>query len=363
MQFGTFFRTVCNEFSVYFLKNIIQVHSWNTVTPFAPVRVSLFFFFFKWGVVKTRLSLTHHVDVQRRIAWTGARMICTNREKSPVFESSQWSRQVLSGPLAHPPVWGARRPELVQPAGADWRSLRVHAASNGQFIFSVLSLLYHDLWPPWDSISMSISIGNFKSKHRSRARSRSSFCQDVCGIRSESFSINSLCRFFLLFVCFGHDSHQHNARHSRFCDDPSVAENVLGSCSGPHRVSVIKFWISARICNVANPWKFFPLERLSPSVRSRDFHWFFRCTILSRRIHKLSQLTTELLYQSRLSFAKFVARRSGIFLEFLSVRWPTSWLHRTIVSLLLVTDSWLNVNLSSSILSSGLRSSCCLKFE
>ena len=38
--------------------------------------------------------------------------------------NSQWSRQVPSGPLVHPPVWGARMPELVQPAGADWRSLR-----------------------------------------------------------------------------------------------------------------------------------------------------------------------------------------------------------------------------------------------
>ena len=47
---------------------------------------------------------------------------------------SQWPRQVPSGPPAHPPVWGARRPELVQPAGATvalHEHSEVHAALNG----------------------------------------------------------------------------------------------------------------------------------------------------------------------------------------------------------------------------------------
>ena len=47
---------------------------------------------------------------------------------------SQWPRQVPSGPPAHPPVWGARRPELVQPAGATvalHEHSEVYAALNG----------------------------------------------------------------------------------------------------------------------------------------------------------------------------------------------------------------------------------------
>ena len=47
---------------------------------------------------------------------------------------SQWPRQVQWGPPAHPPVWGARRPELVQPAGATaalHEHSEVHAALNG----------------------------------------------------------------------------------------------------------------------------------------------------------------------------------------------------------------------------------------
>ena len=49
---------------------------------------------------------------------------------------SQWPRQVPSGPPAHPPVWGARRPELVQPAGA---TVALHEHSE------VLSLLDRNL--------------------------------------------------------------------------------------------------------------------------------------------------------------------------------------------------------------------------
>ena len=73
---------------------------------------------------------------ERRIAWTGARMTCTNR----VFLSSgisQWPRQVPSGPPAPPPVWGARRSELAQPAGATvglHEHSEVHAATDGQFL-------------------------------------------------------------------------------------------------------------------------------------------------------------------------------------------------------------------------------------
>ena len=76
--------------------------------------------------------------IQRRVAWTGARMTC-NEARNVVFfflssGISQWPRQVPSGPLAHPRVWGARRPVLVQPAGATvalHEHSEVHAALNG----------------------------------------------------------------------------------------------------------------------------------------------------------------------------------------------------------------------------------------
>ena len=75
--------------------------------------------------------------IQRRVAWTGARMTCNEARNVVFFLSSgisQWPRQVPSGPLAHPPVWGARRPVLVQPAGATvalHEHSEVHAALNG----------------------------------------------------------------------------------------------------------------------------------------------------------------------------------------------------------------------------------------
>ena len=54
------------------------------------------------------------------------------------FLCEQWYQPVATtgatGPPAHPPVWGARRPELVQPAGATvalHEHSEVHAALNG----------------------------------------------------------------------------------------------------------------------------------------------------------------------------------------------------------------------------------------
>ena len=55
---------------------------------------------------------------------------------------SQWATTGAIGPPAHPPMWGARRPELVQPAGATvalHEHSEVHAALNGYF-FCLLSL-------------------------------------------------------------------------------------------------------------------------------------------------------------------------------------------------------------------------------
>ena len=59
------------------------------------------------------------------------------------------------------------------------------------------------------------------------------------------------------------------------------------------------------------------------------------CTILIRRIHRLSLLTVELLGRStKSSFSKNIdANRPRIFLGFLSDPWPTSLSHRQIVSL------------------------------
>ena len=46
------------------------------------------------------------------------------------------------------------------------------------------------------------------------------------------------------------------------------------NCSGPHFISVIMFWMSARICNVVNPVKFVHSNSIgSPSIRSNSRHW------------------------------------------------------------------------------------------
>ena len=46
------------------------------------------------------------------------------------------------------------------------------------------------------------------------------------------------------------------------------------NCSGSHCITVIIFWISARICNAVNPGKFFHSNSLgSPSIRSNFQPW------------------------------------------------------------------------------------------
>ena len=64
-------------------------------------------------------------------------MTCTNREMLSIFflssGISQWSQQVPSGLPAHPPVWGARRPELVQPAGATV-ALHEHSEVHAEWV-------------------------------------------------------------------------------------------------------------------------------------------------------------------------------------------------------------------------------------
>ena len=88
-----------------------------------------------------------------------------------------------------------------------------------------------------------------------------------------------------------------------------------GKCSGSHDISVIMFWISARICNVVNPGKLVHSNSIgSPSIRSNSRHWdeftnhsifsfqalvgsYSSCpyTTLSRRIHRFLLWKTDKL--------------------------------------------------------------------
>ena len=65
------------------------------------------------------------------------------------FCSFQWSRQVPSGPPAIPPGCGARRPELVQHAGATV-GLHEHSGAYATVLACscVLSLPHHDIETP-----------------------------------------------------------------------------------------------------------------------------------------------------------------------------------------------------------------------
>ena len=122
-------------------------------------------------------------------------------------------------------------------------------------------------------------------------------------------------------------------------------------CSGSRWESAKK-WILWNLSTrtPSAPRRFDPIIHkpidLSPSMPLRDVHWFFPCTILNRRLRRLSLLTAELPSQStESSFSNNVlASWSWIYLEFLSDLWPTFLSHRTVVLLFFVADfGWMQI--------------------